>query len=72
MSICGAQPLADATEVVATVQGVGQVGRGCSDIGEHLCGGGSGGSVVWVGDVGDENANWEASGRIKPQGGPHN
>ena len=34
------QPLAGTIEVVAAVQGVKQVGCGCPDLGENLCGGG--------------------------------
>ena len=58
------------TEVGATVQGVGQGGRRWPDLGENLRGGGPGCSVIWVGNVGDDTAHWEAFGRIPPQGVP--
>ena len=58
------------TEVGAAVQGVGQGRRVCPDSGDNLRGGGSGGSVVWVGDVDDDTAHWVDSGRIPSQGGP--
>ena len=54
----------------ATVQGVGQGGRECPYLREYLRGGGSIGSIVWVGNVGDDTVHLEASGRIPPQGGP--
>ena len=56
------QILGGTTEVGVTVYGVGQGGRGCPYLGENLRGGGSGGSVVWVRDVGDDTAHWEDSG----------
>ena len=64
------QILGGTTEVGVTVYGVGQGGRGCPYLGENLRGGGSGGSVVWVGDVDDDTAHWVDSGRIPSQGGP--
>ena len=54
----------------AGVQVVDQGGCVCPDLGENLCGGGSGGYVVWVRDMGANTENWEASGWIPPQGGP--
>ena len=41
--------------------------RGCPELGENLCGGGSGGSIVWVGDVGNDTVHQEDSGQIPPQ-----
>ena len=38
--------------------------------GGDLRGSGSGGSVVWVEDVGAGTSHWEASGRTPPQVGP--
>ena len=66
----GAQPSAGATEVGADVQGVKQGGHICPDLRENLCGGGSGGSVVWFRDMGAKTAHWEASVPIPPHGGP--
>ena len=59
----GAQPVVGATEVGSTVQG----GRGFPNLGEDLWGGGPGSSVVWVGGVGDDTANWESFEWITPQ-----
>ena len=59
-----------APEVVTTVQGIGKGGRGCPDARKNLCGGDKGGSDVWIGNVGADNAHWEGLGRIPPQGGP--
>ena len=61
--------MAGATEVGAAVQGVDQGGSGYPDLRENLRGGGSGGSFVWVKDMGSDTAHWEASVRIPPQGG---
>ena len=52
------------------VQIVEQGWRRCLELGENLRGSGSGVSVVWVGEVGDNTAHWEASGNIPPQGVP--
>ena len=52
------------------VQGVDQGGQSCPDLGENLRGGGLGGPVIWVVDVGDDTAHWESSRKIPPQGGP--
>ena len=60
----GAQPLMGMTALVASVQGVEQVGHGCPDLGENLCDGGSGGSIVWVVSMGVVIAHWEDSGQI--------
>ena len=49
---------------------VDQGGHGCPNFGENLRGSGSGGSGVWVGDMGDDTTHWEASGKISPQGVP--
>ena len=35
--------------------------------GDNLCGGGSWGHDVWVGDMGDDTAHWQGFGRIPPQ-----
>ena len=53
-----------------TFQVVGKGGRGCLDLGKNICGSGSGGTDVWVGDVGDDTAHWERVGRIPPLGDP--
>ena len=67
----GAQPTEGATEVDATIQGVGKVGRGLPDLRKNLLGSGLGDSSVWVGDVGYDTAHWEGFGQIPSQGGPH-
>ena len=54
----------------ATVQDVGEGGRGCLDLGENLCYSGPGGLAIWFGDMVDDTANWESVGRILPQGVP--
>ena len=64
-----AQSLVGVTEVGADVQGAKQGGRRCPDLGDILRGGGSGDSIVYVGDVGVDTVYWEASGRFPPQGG---
>ena len=56
--------------MIAAVEGVEQGGCRCPDLGENLCVGGSGGSVVWVEDVGDDTTHWEGFGQISPQGVP--
>ena len=57
-------------EADAAVQSVDQVGHGLPYLRENLHDGGSGSSVVWVGDVGADTTHLEYSGRITPQGGP--
>ena len=52
----------------AAVEGVEQGGHICPDLAENLRGGGSGGYIVWVGDVGADTAHWEAYGWIPHQG----
>ena len=54
----------------AATQGVEQGGRGFLYLGVNLRGVGSGGSVLWVRDVGDDTAHWDSYGQIPPQGGP--
>ena len=54
----------------AAVQGFEQVCCVCPYLGENLHGGGSGGSVVWVGYVGDDTVHWDGLGCIPPHGGP--
>ena len=48
----GTQPSVGKIKVGVTVQGIYQGGCGCPDLRENLCGGGSGGSDIWVGDAG--------------------
>ena len=43
--------------MVVTVQGIVMIGRGCPVIGKNLCGGGPGGSSVWIGDMGHDIAH---------------
>ena len=57
-------------EVGAADTGDGERGIVCPDVGDVLCCGGTGGSVVWVEDVGYVPAHWEDLGRLPPQGGP--
>ena len=52
LSSGGPQPLAGAAD-----QAVEQGGRGCPELRENLCGGGSGGSIAWVGDVGSDTVH---------------
>ena len=54
----------------ATIQCVEKGGCGCSELGKNLCGGGTGGSAVWVGNMGDGTAHWEGIEHIPPQGVP--
>ena len=53
-----------------TVHGVGKGGSGFLDLVNNLRGGGPGGPVVWVVDVGDDTIHWEGVGMVPPQGGP--
>ena len=52
------KPTEGATEVVMTVQGIVKGGRGCPDTRKNIRGSGPGGSYVWVGNMGDDNAHW--------------
>ena len=65
LSSGGPQPFAGAAD-----QAVEQGGRGCPELRENLCGGGSGGSFVWVGGGGYNTAHWGDYGLILSQGGP--
>ena len=51
-------------------QGVERGGCICPDLRDNLCGGGEGGSDVWVGDVGGDTVHWDSVGWIPLQGGP--
>ena len=51
-------------------QGIEQVGCGCPDLGDNLCGGSSCGPSVRVDHVGDDTLHLEGFGMITHQGGP--
>ena len=53
-----------ATEVYAIVRDVGKGGRGCPDHGENLCGVGTVGSAIWIGDVGYDTTNLGGGGLV--------
>ena len=55
----------------ASISGADQRGNGCLELGEYLCGSGSGDHALWVGDVGNDTAHREGLGRIPSQGVPH-
>ena len=63
-------PQEGSEEVGEVVVGAGEGGSGCSDVGNVLCCGGSGGYSVWVGDAGYVPANWEDIGQIPPKSVP--
>ena len=48
-----------AEEVLATVHSIGKGGHGCPDSRKNLCGGGPGGSAVWVRYMDDDTAHFE-------------
>ena len=52
------------------VSGAEQGGRRCLNLGEDLCGGGSGGHALRVGDVGHDTVHREVLRRIPTQGDP--
>ena len=53
----------------AAVLGADKGDSRCPDLGEDLCGGGSGGHDLRVGDEVDDSAHWEGFESIPPQGG---
>ena len=54
-------------EVGAYVLGAEQGGIGFPDLGGDLCGSGSGGHDLQVGDVGNDTVHWEVLVGIAPQ-----
>ena len=56
--------------MVAAVLGASQGGSGCPELREYLCGGGSGGHDLQVGDVGNDTTHQEDFRRIPPQVDP--
>ena len=65
----GPQSQEDTEELGVVSAGAEKGGGVLTYIGTFICCGGTGGTSVWVGDVGYAPVYWEDSGQFPPQGG---